>query len=54
MAGPLADGVFETLLAENGALAGSIGQVIGVGTGRGSALLIIVAGLGVTVTALAA
>lgn len=43
--GPLADQVFEPLLAEGGPLAGSIGQVIGVGQGRGIALLFIVMGL---------
>jgi len=45
LAGPLADGVFEPLLAADGALAGSVGSVIGVGEGRGIGLLYIVAGL---------
>ncbi len=54
LAGQLADRVFEPLLARDGALAESVGQVIGVGAGRGSALLIIIAGLGTTITALAA
>jgi MFS transporter, DHA3 family, macrolide efflux protein len=45
LAGPLADHVFEPLLAEGGALAGSVGQVIGVGQGRGIALLFILMGL---------
>lgn len=52
VAGPLADKVFEPLLAVKGPLAGSIGQVIGVGQGRGVGLLIISMGLlviGVTV-----
>ena len=44
-AGPLADGVFEPLLVEGGALAGSIGEVIGVGEGRGMGLMYILAGL---------
>ncbi len=44
VAGPLADHVFEPLLAEGGMLAGSIGQVIGVGPGRGIGLLFIVSG----------
>ena len=37
VAGPLADGVFEPLLAPNGRLAGTVGAVMGVGPGRGSA-----------------
>lgn len=44
IAGPLADKVFEPLMASNGALAGSIGQLIGVGPGRGIGLLFIVMG----------
>jgi MFS family permease len=43
-AGPLADRVFEPLMAEGGALAGSVGRIIGVGMGRGIALLYIVLG----------
>jgi hypothetical protein len=45
IAGPLADHVFEPLLAPNGPLAGNIGRVIGVGTGRGIGLLSIVIGI---------
>ncbi|MGA7729832.1 MAG: MFS transporter [Chloroflexia bacterium] len=44
VAGPLADYVFEPLMREGGALAGSVGQIIGVGPGRGIALLFIVMG----------
>lgn len=44
-AGPVADRVFEPLLAVGGPLAGTVGQVIGVGPGRGIALLYIVLGL---------
>jgi MFS family permease len=44
-AGPLADHVFEPLLASGGALAGSVGSVIGTGPGRGIALLIILSGV---------
>ena len=44
IAGPLADRVFEPLMAPNGPLAGSIGQIIGVGPGRGIGLLFIVMG----------
>jgi DHA3 family macrolide efflux protein-like MFS transporter len=45
LSGPLADGVFNPLLRENGALAGSIGALIGVGDGRGIGLMYILAGL---------
>ncbi|MBR8839705.1 MAG: MFS transporter [Stigonema ocellatum SAG 48.90 = DSM 106950] len=41
VAGPLADRIFEPLMAANGLLAGSIGQIIGVGPGRGIGLLFI-------------
>ena len=50
LAGPLADRVFEPLLAEGGALAGSIGRLIGVGPGRGVGLLFILLGLTTLVT----
>jgi MFS transporter, DHA3 family, macrolide efflux protein len=43
MAGPLAD-LFEPLLAVEGLLAGSVGSIIGVGPGRGIALLFILIG----------
>lgn len=49
--GPLADYVFVPLLKENGALAGSVGQIIGTGNGRGIGLLIIMAGLLLALTA---
>jgi MFS family permease len=45
IAGPLADRVFMPLLQEGGPLAESVGQVIGVGPGRGAGLLLIVSGL---------
>jgi hypothetical protein len=45
VAGPLADKVFEPLLAPGGRLAGSLGRVLGVGPGHGIELLIIVLGL---------
>ena len=44
LAGPLADRVFEPLMAPGGALAGSVGQFIGVGAGRGIGLIFIVMG----------
>jgi len=43
-AGPLADRVFEPLLAPGGSLAGSVGRVLGVGEGRGIGLLFVVLG----------
>jgi MFS family permease len=52
--GPLADNVFEPLMAVDGALAGSVGNVIGVGPGRGSGLMFIVTGLLTIVASLAA
>jgi MFS family permease len=45
VAGPLADHVFEPLMRPGGALAGSAGQVLGVGPGRGMGLLLVLAGL---------
>ncbi len=44
-AGPLADYIFEPLLAIDGPLAGNIGRIIGVGPGRGIGLFFIVMGL---------
>jgi penicillin amidase len=54
VAGPLTDRVFEPLLAADGALAGTVGRVIGVGPGRGIGLTFVVAGmLAMLVTAVA-
>ncbi|HEV3052952.1 MAG TPA: hypothetical protein VGX50_21775, partial [Longimicrobium sp.] len=44
-AGPLADRFLGPLLMPGGALAGSLGPVMGVGPGRGVALLLVLAGL---------
>jgi len=44
LAGPLADQVFEPLMAADGALAGSVGNLLGVGQGRGIGLLFILLG----------
>ncbi|HEX2189662.1 MAG TPA: MFS transporter [Longimicrobiaceae bacterium] len=44
VAGPLADHVFEPLLRPGGALAGTVGSVIGVGPGRGMGLMIVLTG----------
>jgi DHA3 family macrolide efflux protein-like MFS transporter len=48
VAGPAADYVFEPLLTADGSLASSVGQIIGVGPGRGIGLLYIVLGTLVT------
>ncbi len=45
MAGPLADRVFEPLLQEGGVLADSVGEIIGVGPGRGIAFLFVILGV---------
>lgn len=45
VAGPLADYVFEPLLATDGLLSANIGRFIGVGTGRGIGLLYVVLGV---------
>lgn len=45
VAGPLADYVFEPLMAPAGALSESVGAVIGVGEGRGVALMFMLSGL---------
>jgi DHA3 family macrolide efflux protein-like MFS transporter len=51
LAGPLADRVFEPLLAPGGGLAGSVGRVIGTGPGRGIAFMFLLAGAGTTLMA---
>jgi DHA3 family macrolide efflux protein-like MFS transporter len=43
-AGPLAEKVFEPLLQPDGALAGTVGRLVGVGPGRGMGLLMICMG----------
>lgn len=52
LAAPLSDWVFEPLMAPGGALAGSVGALLGVGKGRGVALLIAVLGLAIMGAAL--
>lgn len=54
IAGALSDHVFEPLLAPGGALAASVGAVIGVGPGRGIALLFITSGALLSMTAASA
>ncbi|HKK49670.1 MAG TPA: MFS transporter [Alkalispirochaeta sp.] len=48
-AGFLADHLFEPLLAESGALAASVGRVIGVGPGRGMGFVLALAGISLAV-----
>lgn len=43
--GGLADGVFEPLLSQRGRLAPTVGAVLGVGPGRGVALMLMIVGL---------
>ena len=45
IAGPLADNVFEPLMAADGALAGVVGRIVGVGPGRGIGLIFVTMGL---------
>lgn len=49
LAGPLADRVFEPLLAPGGALVESVGSIVGVGKGRGIGLQFVALGLMVLV-----
>ena len=44
-AGPLSDLVFDPLMQPDGLFAGSVGQLLGVGPGRGIALLFVVLGI---------
>lgn len=53
LAGPLADRVFEPALMPDGALAGSVGLIIGTGRGRGVGLMIVIAGIGTTIASVA-
>jgi MFS transporter, DHA3 family, macrolide efflux protein len=53
LVGPLADRVFEPLMAVDGALASSVGQIIGVGAGRGIGLMFIMMGAMTIVTTVA-
>jgi MFS family permease len=52
LAGVLADFVFTPLLVEGGALAGTVGKVIGTGSGRGIGFLIMIAGVLLCISAL--
>jgi MFS family permease len=50
--GVLADNVFEPMMKKNGLLAASVGKVIGAGEGRGIAVMLILAGVLMILTAL--
>jgi MFS transporter, DHA3 family, macrolide efflux protein len=52
LSGPLADRFFEPWLAPGGALAGSVGRVVGTGPGRGIGFLFVVLGLVMTANVL--
>ena len=52
IAGPLADNVFEPLFMQNGALASTIGKLIGTGAGRGTGFFFILIGLAIVLTTL--
>jgi MFS transporter, DHA3 family, macrolide efflux protein len=54
VAGPLAERIFEPLMAADGLLAGSVGQIIGVGPGRGIGLLFITMEIPVLLATIAA
>lgn len=45
IAGPLADAVFNPLLSEGGRLTGTLGQMLGVGSGRGFGLMFVMVGI---------
>lgn len=52
LAGVLTDYVFTPLLLDDGALAHSVGRIIGTGSGRGTGLLIMLAGISLCVTSI--
>jgi DHA3 family macrolide efflux protein-like MFS transporter len=54
LAGSLADRVAEPLMAEGGALAGTVGRLLGVGSGRGIGLIVVLTGLVVALAPLLA
>lgn len=52
LAGPLADNVFEPALATGGALAGTVGGIIGTGAGRGIGFIYVLAGVAIMLLAI--
>ncbi len=53
-AGPLADRIFEPLMARGGAWAPTVGSIIGTGPGRGIGLILVLSGVFVALCAIAA
>lgn len=49
--GVLADHIFEPMFQEEGILAGNIGRLIGIGTGRGIGFMLILSGIGIVLAA---
>jgi MFS family permease len=45
LAGRLADNIFEPLMLRNGSLSNTVGRIIGIGPGRGAALLLVILGI---------
>jgi MFS family permease len=54
VAGAISDGIFEPLLRQRGALAGSVGRILGTGPGRGIGLVFVLVGLVPVIAAAAA
>jgi len=54
LVGPLSDRVFEPLMAEDGGLADSVGEIIGTGFGRGYGLFFVVIGVFVIIASVVA
>ena len=50
--GIISDNIFNPMLTEGGILANNIGKIIGTGTGSGTGLLIIIAGIILSITAI--
>jgi MFS family permease len=51
-AGPLADYIFEPALSTDGALAGTVGRVLGTGDGRGIGFMFVIIGTALTLVAI--
>jgi hypothetical protein len=51
VSGLLADHVFNPMLVENGALAATVGRLVGVGNGRGIGFMLIISGIMLMVSA---
>jgi len=53
VSGPVADYFFEPMMQEGGALTPSLGRIFGVGSGRGIAVMLVAAGIGMALIGLA-